>query len=308
MNDVTSMKVKLRNSSLISNPKPSRMPVFAVGVAGVVFTAVMTYAGYIYGSKQAPERLISQWTEELGEQELELSSVETRVNANLDALTQRIGLLQAHVGRLDALGSRLVSMADLKGDEFDFSNTPGLGGAEDSLSVEGYGHEEITKALESMELTLLDREQQLEILSQRILNEKLQGKVSPKGFPVASGWVSSLYGYRTDPFTGKRQFHKGVDIAAPKGEIISSVASGIVKLAEKHPQYGLEVEVDHGNGYVTRYAHASTLLVKVGDVVKKGTPLATIGSTGRSTGPHVHFEVIKEGRNINPMSMLKKKG
>ncbi len=303
------MKVKLRNYPRVSNSAAPRKSMYLATVGlGVLLTAAMTYGGYIYGSRQAPKQLISQWEQELNQQGLELSVVEEKVNANLDALTQRIGLLQAHVSRLDALGSRLVSMAHLKGDEFDFSHTPGIGGADDSLGVDGYGHEEITKALEGLELALLDREQQLEVLSQRILNDKLEGEVSPKGFPVATGWISSLYGYRSDPFTGKRQFHKGVDIAAAKGDIITSVASGIVKLAEKHPQYGLEVEIDHGNGYVTRYAHASTLLVKVGDVVKKGTPLATIGSTGRSTGPHVHFEVIKEGRNINPMKMLKKKG
>lgn len=273
-----------------------------------LLSVAMAYGGYVYGSRHAPTDTISEWQSELYQQRLELESAEKQINANLEALTQRLGLLQGHISRLDALGSRLVSMAKLDKDEFDFGSEPGLGGSEEAAEGLDMSSAEITRSIERVELALLEREQQLDLLSELILHDSLEKKVKPSGFPVQKGWISSSYGYRADPFTGKRQFHKGVDIAAATGDLITSVAGGIVTVAEKHRAYGMVVEVDHGNGYVTRYAHASNLLVKLGDVVKKGQPVATIGSTGRSTGPHLHFEVIKEGRNVNPSRVLRGKG
>lgn len=303
------MQIRLRHHSQPeTRSKSHSFRKWTVLALAGAFSTAMAFGGYIYGSRHAPNDMLAQWQSELYQQRLELDSAEKEVSANLEALTQRLGLLQGHVSRLDALGSRLVSMAKLDKGEFDFSHDPGIGGPEDAIGAgEDVTNVEITKVIEKVELALLEREQQLDLLSEMILNDSLERKIKPSGFPVAKGWVSSQYGYRADPFTGKRQFHKGVDIAAGVGSMITSVAGGIVKLAEKHSQYGMLVEIDHGNGYVTRYAHASNLLVSVGDVVKKGTPIATIGSTGRSTGPHVHFEVIKEGRNVNPKTVLRAK-
>lgn len=303
------MQIKLRHHS--HKVQPSRSAVYrkwtVVGLAAT-FSIATAFGGYIYGSRQAPTALLTEWQSELYQQRLEFESAENHIGANLDALTQRLGLLQGHINRLDALGSRLVSMAKLDKGEFDFASNPGLGGPDDGMEGSDATSIEITKAIEKVELALLEREQQLDLLSDLILNDSLERKVRPSGFPVESGWVSSSYGYRADPFSGKRQFHKGIDIAAGVGDMITAVASGIVSMTDEHPQYGKMVEIDHGNGYVTRYAHAHSLLVSTGDVVKKGTPVATIGSTGRSTGPHLHFEVIKEGRHVNPASVIESKG
>ncbi|HEY9050177.1 MAG TPA: M23 family metallopeptidase, partial [Gammaproteobacteria bacterium] len=124
--------------------------------------------------------------------------------------------------------------------------------------------------------------------------------------PITRGWISSYYGMRTNPFTGKLQFHKGMDFASKSGSEVQAVAGGVITWSGKRYNYGNMVEVNHGNGYVTRYAHNKENLVKVGDTVKKGQAVASMGSTGRSTGPHVHFEVLKDGRQINPLKFVQK--
>lgn len=240
----------------------------------------------------------------VAEQRDKLEKTRTQIDANLDALTQRVGLLQAHINRLNALGDKLVVMASINTEEFNFMDVPAIGGPQES-ELQGYGSTEITKALELLELQLLESEQKLSALDGILMQSELQNEIKPQGRPVIDGWMSSSYGYRNDPFSGRRQFHKGVDFAGAKNTPVFAVAGGIVIRAEKSAGYGNLVEIDHGNGYITRYGHSSTLHVKPGDVVKKGKHIADMGSTGRSTGPHVHFEVIKEGRHINPSAMIK---
>lgn len=270
----------------------------------LLVASALVYGGYRYGASKNPMAELSAWRESLAEQQLALEQAKREVNANLDALTQRIGLLQAHVNRINALGSRLVAMAEIEAREFDFLNAPALGGPDSELSQNGYESEEINKILDLLELQLLEKEQQLSLLDNVIIDKTLQGKTRPEGRPVVDGWMSSPYGYRNDPFTGKRQFHQGIDFAGAEGSPIFAVASGIVATVKEHPQYGNMVEIDHGNGYVTRYAHTSKIHVKAGQVVKRGQQIAEVGNSGRSTGPHVHFEVIKEGRTINPANMI----
>lgn len=270
----------------------------------ILLAATLVYGGYRYGSNRGPVAEVGAWRKDLAEQQQTLEKAKQEMNANLDALTQRIGLLQAHVNRINALGSRLVTMANMEAKEFDFLHPPAMGGPDSELSQNAYESVEINKVLELLELQLLEKEQQLSLLDDVIIDITLQGKTKPEGRPVVDGWMSSAYGYRNDPFSGKRQFHHGVDFAGVEGGPIFTVASGIVARTKKHPQYGNMVEIDHGNGYMTRYAHTSKILVEVGQVVKRGQHIAEIGNTGRSTGPHVHFEVIKEGNTINPGSMI----
>jgi murein DD-endopeptidase MepM/ murein hydrolase activator NlpD len=274
----------------------------------VVISMVLVYGGYQIGQKQsAPITQMAEWRSMVSDQQSSLAQTKQEINANLDALTQRVGLLQAHLNRINALGSRLVNMADLDSKEFDFLKPPAMGGPdspEGAVSPESFVSEEIERVLDLLELQLLEKEQQLSLLDEVILNKTMVEKTKPEGSPVVDGWMSSGYGYRSDPFSGRRLFHQGIDFAGAEGGPIFSVAGGIVSLVESHPQYGNMVEIDHGNGYMTRYAHASKVLVSEGQIVKRGQQIAEIGSTGRSTGPHVHFEVLREGQTVNPSAMV----
>lgn len=276
----------------------------SIALSFFVTAGLFVAAGYYFGSHQQPQHYVGKFHQALGEHRSLIEGTRQEVRADLDAFTQRIGLLQAHVNRINALGTKLITMAGLKEDEFDFSSVPAMGGADDALDQPGYGNEEITRVLETLDLALMEKEQQLNILDELMLSRNLLEEVRPRGMPVDQGWLSSRYGYRNDPFTGKRQFHRGTDFAGAEGTPIFAAAGGVVIEVSKQQNYGLLVEIDHRNGYVTRYAHTLEVLVKQGDIVKKGQPIARMGNTGRSTGPHLHFEVIKNGKHINPAKLL----
>lgn len=276
------------------------MPLFTL----LALSLLLVYGGYRYGASKDPMSETEALKLSLAQQQEVLAKAKVEMHANLDALTQRIGLLQAHVNRINALGGRLVTMADIEAKEFDFLHSPAMGGPDNGAATEGYESEEINKVLDLLELQLMEKEQQLALLDDVIIDKTLQDKTKPEGRPVVDGWMSSPYGYRSDPFSGKRQFHHGVDFAGAEGSPIFTVASGIVAATKKHRDYGNMVEIDHGNGYVTRYAHTSKILVSPGQVVKRGQQIAEIGNTGRSTGPHVHFEVLKQNQTINPGKMI----
>lgn len=281
------------------------VPAIVFSFLGV--SALTLSAGYFWGVGSKPDQYILDFRETLSQQGELIGRTQEGLDSDLDAFTHRLGLLQAHVNRLNALGSKMVAMANLDEGEFDFINVPAMGGSGEALNETTYVSQSLSDAIEKLELSLLDKEQQLAVLDELILTRNLQEQVKPRGKPVSSGWVSSRYGYRNDPFSGRRQFHKGIDFVGKKGAPIIAAAGGIVIKAESHRQYGLVVEIDHRNGYITRYAHSSELLVKEGDVVKKGQQISKMGSTGRSTGTHLHFEVIKNGKNINPSLLLKTK-
>ncbi len=271
-----------------------------------MITALLLLIGARFSSTVTTASSHDQRIEKVVEEQRDnFDQMSVEVSANLDALTQRVGLLQAHINRLNALGDKLVVMANINAEEFNFMDVPAIGGPQEP-ELQGYESQAISKALELLELQLLESEQKLSALDEILMESELQNEIKPQGRPVMDGWMSSSYGYRNDPFNGRRQFHKGIDFAGAKNSPVFAVAGGIVTRAEKKPGYGNLVEIDHGNGYVTRYGHANALHVKPGDVVKKGKHIADMGSTGRSTGPHVHFEVIKEGRHTNPSAMIKK--
>ena len=272
-------------------------------LAFTVFAMVSIYVGYLLGNKPGPS--VDQQVQIVLDQQFQsLEQTRDHVEANLDALTQRIGLLQAHVNRLNALGDKLVSMSSIRAEEFNFMDVPAIGGPIDEQGEQGYVSTEINRILALLETQLLESEQKLTVLDTILMDNKLQDAKLPQGSPILDGWMSSAYGYRNDPFTGRRQFHRGIDFAGAKNSPVFAVAGGIVTTAEARSGYGNSVEIDHGNGYKTLYAHAARLLVEVGDVVKKGQQVAEMGSTGRSTGPHVHFEVVLNGKHINPYNMV----
>jgi murein DD-endopeptidase MepM/ murein hydrolase activator NlpD len=167
---------------------------------------------------------------------------------------------------------------------------------------------ELGESLAQLEVALRQKENELSILEALLTDRELHQKQYPQGWPTASGWMSSAYGKRTDPFTGRTAFHEGVDIAARDGSEIRAMAAGVVTFAGNKSGYGLVVEINHGNGFQTRYAHAKKVIAEVGDRVEKGDTVALVGSTGRSTGSHVHFEVIKNGKVVNPHEHLNASG
>jgi murein DD-endopeptidase MepM/ murein hydrolase activator NlpD len=218
-------------------------------------------------------------------------------------LSLKVGELQARLLRLDNLGSRLVTVASLDADEFDFSRLPALGGPA-VVSEQQFNVPDFLAELESLSKNLIDREVRLDGLETVFMQQRWALEQSPRSRPIEKGWASSFYGIRTDPFNGKRAFHHGIDYAGKDGSAVFAVASGVVVWSGKRYGYGNMVEIDHGNGYATRYAHNQSNIVSIGDFVSKSQHIAHMGSSGRSTGPHVHFEVLKEGKAIDPAGYL----
>jgi murein DD-endopeptidase MepM/ murein hydrolase activator NlpD len=263
--------------------------------------------GYYLGqqnSEPGPWALLDSWRQEMQTQRQQIDVAARNAKENVEALSRRLAQLQAHVIRLDALGSRLTEIADLDNGEFDFSVAPAVGGPENKNAPEA-PMPNFVASLNDLSEQLDNRAQQLDLLETMLMNQGLQDEVMPAGRPILKGWMSSFYGLRTDPFTGHKEHHEGVDFAGKMGSDIVSVASGVVTWAGRRYGYGNLVEVNHGNGYTTRYGHAQKVLVKVGDTVKKGEVVALMGSTGRSTGPHVHFEVRFNGKVVDPMEYIR---
>lgn len=244
------------------------------------------------------------WSKALSEQEEQIERAQRDAETRLSALTLRVAELQARLVRLDALGERLTSIAKLDKGEFDFSQPPALGGPEINGLDEVHAAPDFHIAINQLAEQIEDRQQQLETLEALLANRKIQRDLFIAGRPIKKGWMSSRYGRRNDPFTGRIAWHSGVDFAGKDGADIIAVAAGVVTWSGERHGYGEMVEISHGNGYSTRYAHCKENLVKVGDVVKKGQIIALMGSTGRSTGPHVHFEVYKHGRAVDPATYI----
>ncbi|TLZ24369.1 MAG: hypothetical protein E6K27_14130 [Gammaproteobacteria bacterium] len=206
--------------------------------------------------------------------------------------------------RLDALGRRLTEMADIDSREFNFDVAPPSGGPENDGEGVSAGIPDLTQMLAQLEQRVNLRDSQLAALENVILAQELKEDIHPEGRPVARGFISSYFGERADPFDGREAFHKGVDFAGAMGDKVVAVAEGVVTWAGERSGFGKLVEISHGDGYVTRYAHNQRTLVAVGQMVKRGESVALMGSTGRSTGPHVHFEVLRNGRQVNPLSFI----
>ncbi len=247
----------------------------------------------------------------LADQRAEAMRTQEMVQGHLNAMAIRLGELQARMLRLDGLGERLAKLAGLKPQELpslpalDSNEAPGRGGAESStMPSRPLSVSEFTDMLGTLTRQVEERSDQLRVLEALLMQDSVDRKFMPSLAPVVDGWYSSNFGYRIDPFTGLRSFHEGIDFPAQIGTPVVAAASGKVVAAEVHPQYGKMVEIDHGNGLISRYAHTSQIFVKVGDLVVRGQRIASVGSTGRSTGPHLHFEVRLNGVPQNPARFL----
>jgi murein DD-endopeptidase MepM/ murein hydrolase activator NlpD len=283
-------------------------------VATIGVVAAASGAGFWYGHRVATEgtpsaQKVAALADMVRQQRTSIQEAKEESLTNLDALGGRVGEMQAELLRLNALGDRLVQMAGLNRDEFDFDHAPPMGGPEEPNATHTRV-EELAEEMSGLFRELEDRESKLSLLEQMIMERRLEEQTMPAGAPVRSGYITSKFGYRPDPVNGRTALHSGVDFAGRRGSDVVAVADGLVIFSGTRNGYGRTVEIRHGNGLVTRYGHNERVLVKEGDVVKKNQTIATLGSSGRTTGPHVHFEVLKDGEAVDPMKYvgLGKKG
>lgn len=273
-------------------------------VVSASFSAGFLLRGVSGRAAALPSTLLTTWSEEVRLQRTALGEARAEAEQNSAALARRIAQLQAHVLRLDAAGQRLTEIAGLDRGEFNFGQEPAVGGPETAVLADS-SLDSILASLGAFERQLSDRERQFRVLEDLLLASRLQKEVRPSGWPIEGGWISSLFGVRTDPFSGRLTRHQGIDFAGREGSDVVTVAAGIVTEAGSRDGYGNLVEINHGNGYTTRYGHNSQILVKPGDKVAKGQRIARMGSSGRSTGPHVHFEVLFNGMTVNPEQYIR---
>jgi len=221
----------------------------------------------------------------LSAQQEQHAKTESYLRENLNAMAVRLGQMQAQLVRLDTLGERLAKLAGFKPQDLSLGD--------------------FTRQLDSLTRQVDDRGDKLGVLESLFTLDSAKKKLVPTMLPVEGGWYSSNFGWRIDPFTGQRAFHEGIDVMAEHGTAFRAAAGGVVVFSDVHPQYGNMIEIDHGNGLITRYAHASKRLVKIGDVILRGVKIGEVGKTGRATGTHLHFEVRQRGAPVNPAQFLR---
>jgi murein DD-endopeptidase MepM/ murein hydrolase activator NlpD len=269
--------------------------------ATVVFTGGFLSAHYLTESDSVAQ--IATVRKRVAAEQQHVEAASESVTASVAALSSRVGALQAHIIRLNALGRQLIKMAGIDPAEFDFAAPPARGGPVINLSAAAGAP--LRDRLSRTSVTLHGLDHQLSALENILLQRNLQKEMRPSGRPIEGGWISSFYGRRVDPLTGKAGFHPGIDFADKKGTPVHAVAAGVVTWAGPWYGYGNLVEIDNGYGYATRYGHNAKILVKVGEAVSKGQVISLMGSTGHSTGPHVHLEVLYHGHRVNPLKFVR---
>jgi murein DD-endopeptidase MepM/ murein hydrolase activator NlpD len=276
----------------------------------VVITVVFGLGYRLAATNDAAEQyqdFVQAWQNELGQKRQEIEQIQQHSKEQVRALTIRMAELHAKLIRLDALGEHMIRATGVDASEFDFSSQPALGGLDAQDAGEAYQVPDFLRSIEALAFGIEQREQKLEVLNRVLGNKEFESDRYLSGRPIKKGWLSSYFGRRNDPFTGKLAWHKGVDFAGKEGSDVIAVAAGVVTWSGDRYGYGNLVEINHGGGYVTRYGHAKDLLVKVGDVVGKGQAIALMGNTGRSTGAHVHFEVLRAGNPVDPLRYVNRK-
>jgi murein DD-endopeptidase MepM/ murein hydrolase activator NlpD len=264
-------------------------------------------AAFGYVLSDADERALGEiqaLRDQVRDQQDDLDAARGEAQRELNAMAAKLSELQAQSNRLNALGERLTRIGRLDDGEFDFSEPPAVGGPE-AGGLGGAVSDDLQGALDTLGLRLSSQAQQLELLESLLLDRDVDASVLPTGLPVRSGYASSGFGHRADPFTGAGDYHAGVDFNGPRGSDILSVAEGVVSFSGRRAGYGNVVDIDHGNGYMTRYAHNFENLVQPGQRVRVGQVIAKMGATGRATGNHVHFEVWLNDRPVNPNQYLR---
>jgi len=241
----------------------------------------------------------------LNAQQEQNEKTQSYLRDSLNALASKLGEMQAQLLRLDTLGERLAKTAGFKPQEFMFDQAPGRGGAVSTLPTYDLSLGDLSRQVDLLTKQMDDRTEKLGILDSLMIVDSAKKKLRPSALPVDGGLFSSNFGWRIDPFSGTRAFHEGMDFMAKAGTLARAAAGGVVITSEFHPQYGNIIEIDHGNGLITRYAHLLKRDVKVGDVVLSRGKIGAVGNTGQSTGPHLHFEVRQNGTPLNPVRFLR---
>src|SRR4249919_411085 len=298
---IVSKFLKTPKKVSFGNPK-----VAALG-AGLLLAGVSAAfgAGYaLRASDAVANAQAARMQQDLAAQRAQLKAEREAAQREINGVAARVGELQAQANRLNALGERLTRDGKLSDGEFDFEHAPGMGGAEASEDIPA---KELLKDLDQLQKKFDSSGKQLSVLESMMYNQQLQLAAIPNGRP-SKGYITSGFGTRSDPFTGGRAHHMGIDFSARIGDPVLAAAGGVVSFAGVKSGFGNVVEIDHGNGYTTLYGHNSRLIVRAGDIVRAGQQLAKAGSTGRSTGPHVHFEVHVNGRPVNPRPFLDRVG
>ena len=275
-----------------------------LALGAIILVLILLGSGYAMGILFGNQVILGEWKKDIQEHEARLQLARQDIQTQVDLLTAQAGLLQAQINRVDTLGSVLVEAAGFEPEEFSFDPPSAIGGPGFSMDNILHTDIQIGAIFEEIQTSLEVREHQLQALGIAFLNKKFEQDTRPHGRPVVHSWISSRFGKRRSPFTGKPEMHKGMDFGGRIGSDVVAVGGGIVTQANRNGGYGYIVEIDHGKGYRTRYAHNKKLLVSKGEVVKRGHVIAKLGDTGRSTGPHVHFEVLKDGVQVDPMKFL----
>ena len=290
------LRQRLGHSARHAVQAATRRPLLAAVV--LLASGVALGAGARTGVASAQLAMLQQ---ENAEQSAALVATRQQAQREVNALAARLGELQAHANRLNALGERLAQAGQLEDGEFDFGAPVGLGGVATAADMPAA---ELRAGMASLDAQFRDAGAQLSVMEAMMLDRKLDADATPSRTPIAHSYITSTFGRRADPFGGGGEYHKGIDFHARTGDPVLAVADGVISYAGVRSGYGNVIEIDHGNGYVTRYAHNSRLLARVGDLVRAGQQVAKAGSTGRSTGAHVHFEVWDHGRVVNPRKFL----
>ena len=286
-----------------------RTRLLLIAIAAVMLVTLAALVSHYFTRWSIQQDLVSEaaiekWQQELQDQKAELVEAKKASEAQVQALSSRLAIMQAHILRLDATGSRLAEDAGFA-EDFGFGEVPAIGGPTQSPDAIKATYHDVSMSLDKLETSIYSKEQQLNALESLILDKEISVEQKISGRPIAKGWLSSPYGNRADPFTGQKDWHPGIDFAALAGTDVIATAAGVVTSVGRKSGYGEFIEISHGDGYTTRYGHNKTILVKKGDIIEKGQVIAKVGNTGRSTGPHVHYEVTRNGKKLNPYRYIK---
>lgn len=282
------------------------LAMFVFGILTLVFAFSLCYLTVRFGNDiKLPFVADAVASPSPSSSQAEASKKDKYMRENIAVMAVKLGEMQAQLVRLDALGERVQGLSGVKPEEFNFKELPGRGGAESNSQIaRELSLSEFQKLLDALAKDVEHRADYMNVVETALMKDKIKSKLLPTIQPVNVSYNASGFGWRLDPITGRSAFHEGIDFPSHNGTAIVAAAGGVVIAAEYHPQFGNMLDIDHGNNIVTRYAHASRLLVKVGDIVKRGQHVADIGSTGRSTGAHLHFEVHVKGVSQDPHKFL----
>ncbi|MGJ8662038.1 MAG: M23 family metallopeptidase [Marinicella sp.] len=271
---------------------------FLVFACGALFgSMVFSDSGQQYEKVEELQALVNLRQQELVQHK-------NSVQYDIDSMTLQIGKLMAQSTRLNALGNRLTEVADISQDEFNLYEEPGIGGADLTLTGEANTPQSLYENLFNLEGSFVKQQENFNILAQLLNEQTIDQSSTPHILPLKKGWVSSYYGKRIDPFSGQQANHSGMDYSGGYKSEILAAADGVVVWAGTRSSYGKMVEIDHGNGFMTRYAHAESVQVELGQKVSAGEPIAVMGKSGRATSEHLHFEILKNGHKVNPLPFI----